>query len=74
MTPPAFNDFKKILSEVIPHAEKYPSKAYGNSYLITAVEGKGIQWMSMPGKVVSETGILRLSSSDKLDIASFKKV
>ena len=63
-----------MLSEIIPHAEKYPGKAYGNGYLITAIEGKGIQWMSMPRKVISETGILRLSSGDKLDATSFKKV
>ena len=63
-----------MLSEIIPYADKYPGKAYGNGYLITAIEGKGIQWMSMPCKVISETGILRLSSSDKLDVASFKKV
>ena len=63
-----------MLSEIIPHAEKYPSKAFGNGYVITAIEGKGIQWMSMHCKVISETGILRISSSDKLDVASFKKV
>lgn len=63
-----------MLSDIIPHAEKYPGRAYGNGYLITTIEGKGVQWMSMPCKAISETGILRLSSSDKLDIASFKKV
>lgn len=63
-----------MLSEILPHAEKHPGKVFGNGYLITSVEGKGVQWMAMPCKVISETGILHITSSDKLDITSFKKV
>ena len=73
-TPPSLSDFKKILSEIIPHAEKYPSKAFGNGYLMSSIEGKGIQWMAMPCKVISDTRILGVSRGDQLDISSFKKV
>ena len=63
-----------MLSEILPHAEKYPGKAFGNGYVMASVEGKGIQWMAMSCKMISETGILYITSCDKLDIASFKKV
>lgn len=41
---------------------------------MSSIEGKGIQWMAMPCKEISDTGILGISSGDQLDIASFKKV
>lgn len=70
-------EFNRLLSEIIPHADKYnPGQAYvGNGYLMTATDGEGMQWVSMPCKTISEKGILRLTSRDtELDIASFKKV
>ena len=41
---------------------------------MSSIEGKGIQWMAMPCKVISDTGILGVSRGDQLDISSFKKV
>ena len=70
-------EFNRLLSEIIPHADKYnPGQAYvGNGYLMTSTDGEGMQWASMPCKTISERGILRLTSRDtELDIASFKKV
>lgn len=63
-----------MLSEILPHAEKYPEKLFGNGYIMASVEGKGIQWTAMSCKMISETGILHINNCDKLDIASFKKV
>ena len=73
---PFLREFNRLLSQIIPHADKYdPGQAYvGNGYLMTVTDqdgGEGMQWVSMPCKMISERGILKLT---EFDIASFQKV
>ena len=73
---PFLREFNRLLSQIIPHADKYdPGRAYvGNGYLMTATDER-MQWVSIPCKTISERGILKLTSRDtELDIASFQKV
>ena len=67
-------DFKKILSEIIPLASKYPSKMLGNFYVIQSIEGVGIHWLPVPSDTVIELGNLGISVDEKLEVMSFKKV
>ena len=66
-------EFKKLLSEIIPLAQNYQSKTFGNCYIIQSVEGLGIQWVSTPSKMITNQENLGISIHEKVDVTSFKK-